>query len=179
MINTTTNTEVLTNAEIHNTIQLQRVGAGIIRYSLVLILLWIGMFKFTSYEAEGIKPLVENSPLLSWAYSAFSIRGFARLLGVIEIILGILIAGWRASPKVSAIGSFGAIIMFLITLSFILTTPGIWQPGYGFPFLSSMGQSRLKDLVLLGAATFTAGESLTAANLLSPHVHKKVYTTRD
>ena len=177
MVNT--NTDVHTNTEIHNTIQLQRAGAGIIRYGLVLILVWIGMFKFTAYESEGIKPLVENSPLLSWAYSLFSIRGFARLLGVIEIILGILIASWRASPKVSAIGSIGAIIMFLITLSFILSTPGIWQPEYGFPFLSSMGQSRIKDLVLLGAATYTAGESLTAANLLSTHTHKKVYTTKN
>ncbi len=54
--------------------------------------------------------------------------------------------------------------MFLITLSFLLTTPGVWQPGYGFPALSpSPGQFLAKDLVLLGAAIWTAGEALRAA----------------
>jgi len=54
--------------------------------------------------------------------------------------------------------------MFLVTLSFILTTPGVWQQGYGFPFPSSSpGQFLLKDLVNLGAATYTAGEALHAA----------------
>jgi len=55
--------------------------------------------------------------------------------------------------------------MFLITLTFVLTTPGVWQPGYGFPFPSPMpGQFLLKDLMLLGAAIWTAGEALRAAN---------------
>ncbi|MDQ2747707.1 MAG: DUF417 family protein, partial [Acidobacteriota bacterium] len=57
----------------------------------------------------------------------------------------------------------GAIVMFLTTLSFLLTTPGVWQPGYGFPFASpSPGQFLAKDLLLLGAAVWTAGESLRA-----------------
>ena len=48
--------------------------------------------------------------------------------------------------------------MFLITLSFLLTTPGVWQPSLGFPALSpSPGQFLSKDLVLLGAAIWTAG----------------------
>ena len=56
--------------------------------------------------------------------------------------------------------------MFLITLSFLLTTPGVWQPSLGFPALSpSPGQFLAKDLVLLGAAIWTAGEALRAARL--------------
>ncbi len=136
----------------------------------------MGLLKFTAYEAEGIKPLVENSPLLSWAYSVTSVRGFARVLGFIEILLGILIAMRRISPKVSGIGSMGSMIMFLITLSFILSTPGVWQAGYGFPCLSSMGQSLAKDLLLFGAATWTAGESLTAAGLESSTANRKMYS---
>jgi uncharacterized membrane protein YkgB len=54
--------------------------------------------------------------------------------------------------------------MFLITLSFILTTPGVWQEGYGFPALSGAGQFLIKDLLLLGAAIWTAGEALQAAH---------------
>jgi uncharacterized membrane protein YkgB len=64
----------------------------------------------------------------------------------------------------SAAGSALASGMFLTTLSFLLTTPG-WEPSLGgFPALSAMpGQFLLKDVVLLGASLFTAGESLEAA----------------
>ena len=46
----------------------------------------------------------------------------------------------------------------------MLTTPGIWEPGYGFGFLSGMpGQFLAKDLVLLGVSIWIAGEGLMAA----------------
>ncbi len=145
---------------------LERIGASVIRYGLVAVLLWVGLLKFTAYEAEGIQGLVANSPLFSWAYGVMSVRSFSAVLGVIEIVLGILIALRAVSPKLSAFGSVGAVIMFLLTLTFLLSTPGVWQPGYGFPFLSPMpGQFLAKDLLALGAALWTAGEALRAANL--------------
>ncbi len=145
---------------------LENLGATALRYGLVLVLLWVGGLKFTAYEAEGVKMLVSNSPLLSWAYQLFSVRGFSMLLGVIEISLAILIATRPIAPKLSAMGSMGAIVMFLITLSFLLSTPGVWQPGYGFPALSPMpGQFLAKDLVLLGTAVWTAGEALLAVHV--------------
>ena len=145
---------------------LENIGTIIIRYGLVIILLAVGALKFTAYEAEGIQGLVANSPLMSWVYSVFTVRSYAAILGIIEITLGILIATRPFAPKISAIGSIGAIFMFLITLSFILTTPGVWQAGYGFPFPSPMpGQFLIKDIMLLGAAIWTAGESLRAANI--------------
>ncbi len=86
------------------------------------------------------------------------------LIGTVEILLGLMIATRPFAPQISALGSIGAIIMFLITLSFVFTTPGVWQPGYGFPFPSPMlGQFLAKDLMLLGAAVWTAGEALRAA----------------
>ena len=143
---------------------LETVGANVIRYGLVIILLSVGALKFTAYEAEGIQGLVANSPLMSWGYSLFSVRSFAALIGLIEVTLGILIATRPIAPQVSAIGSIGASITFLLTLTFVFTTPGVWQPGYGFPFPSPMpGQFLLKDLLLLGAAIWTAGEALRAA----------------
>lgn len=144
-------------------VTLESVGAKVIRYGLVAILLWVGALKFTAYEAEGIQGLVAHSPLLSWAYSVMSVRSFAALLGVVEMTLGVLIALRPFAPQLSAIGSIGAIFMFLVTLSFTLTTPGVWQPGYGFPFPSPMpGQFLAKDIMLLGAAIWTAGEALRA-----------------
>ncbi len=88
------------------------------------------------------------------------------LIGTTEIIAALLIAARPFAPKISAIGSIIAIGIFLITLSFILTTPGVWQPGYGFPFPSPMpGQFLVKDLALLGIAVWTAGEALRASNM--------------
>lgn len=145
-------------------IELRKLGAGIIRYGLAIVIIWIGMLKFTSYEAEGIKGLVANSPFLSWTYPAFGVTGFAKILGVIEISSGILICLKSFAPKISFWGSIGAMIMFITTLSFLFSTPGIIQMGYSFPFISPMpGQFLLKDIVLLGASVWTAGEALTAS----------------
>lgn len=148
---------------------LERVGQGILRYGLVLILVGIGALKFTEYEAEGIKPLVSNSPLMSWGYQVMSVRGFAGLIGATEIVIGVLIALRPVWPMASAFGSLWATGMFLITLSFLLTTPGVWQEGYGFPFPSAMpGQLLAKDIFLLGAALWSAGEALEAARRTRP-----------
>ena len=145
---------------------LENIGTNVLRYGLVIILLWVGALKFTAYEAEGIQGLVANSPLMSWMLGIMSIQAISALLGVVEIVLGIMIALRSFIPKISAIGSLGAIIMFLITLSFTLTTPGVWQAGYGFPFPSPMpGQFLAKDIVLLGAAIWTAGEAWRAADM--------------
>jgi uncharacterized membrane protein YkgB len=160
MINTTDNTNMQKPS------RLESVGAVLIRYALVIVLLWVGMLKFTAYEAEGIKPLVENSPLLSWVYGIMSVQTFSMVLGVIEILLGILIATRPFSPKASALGSFGAMIIFLVTITFLLSTPGVWQPEYGFPSLSPMpGQFIAKDVLYLSAAVWTAGEALNASRL--------------
>lgn len=43
---------------------LARIERVLMRYGLVLILLWIGAVKFTAYEANGIRGLEANSPLL-------------------------------------------------------------------------------------------------------------------
>jgi len=144
--------------------RLKRIGTQIIRYGLVIVLLWIGGMKFTAYEAEGIEPLVANSPLMGWAYELTSVRGFSAFLGVVEIAIGLLIALRPVWPIGSAVGSGLAVAMFLTTLSFLVTTPG-WEKSLGgFPALSAMpGQFLLKDIVLLGASLFTAGEALEAA----------------
>jgi uncharacterized membrane protein YkgB len=50
------------------------VGLGLLRYGLVFLLVLWGGFKFASFEAEGIRPLISNSPFLSWLYAIFSVR---------------------------------------------------------------------------------------------------------
>ncbi len=49
-----------------NGVKLERLGAVLIRYALVIVLLWVGSLKFTAYEAEGVHEHAVNSPLLAW-----------------------------------------------------------------------------------------------------------------
>ena len=89
--------------------------------------------------------------------------------GVIEISIGPVMATRSIWLKASAIGGIGAVMTFLITLSFLLTTPGVWEPGYGFGFLSALpGQFLAKDLVLLGVSIWTAAEAWKAAEMPGP-----------
>jgi uncharacterized membrane protein YkgB len=140
----------------------ERLGAFLIRYGLVLVLGWIGAMKFTAYEAEGIKTLVETSPFMSWMYKVFSLQATSNVIGIAELTAAALIAIRPLAPKLSAIGSVLAVFTFLTTLTFLFTLPG-WEASLGgFPALSGSGGFLLKDVVLLGAAFFTLGDSLAA-----------------
>lgn len=145
--------------------RVEAVGRELARYGLVVVLAWIGLMKFTGYEAEGIRPFVANSPLMSWVYGPLSVRSFSAALGVVEVAIAILIAARPLSPLASAVGSAMAVGMFLTTLSFLLTTPGVWEPSLGgFPALSALpGQSLIKDLALLGISLWSLGEAWKAS----------------
>jgi len=149
---------------IQATATLEAVGQAIVRYGLVLVVGWIGAMKFTAYEAAGIQPLVANSPLMSWMYGFLSVRAFSNLLGTVEVAVAVMMALRPVSPRIAAVGSGMAVMMFLTTLSFLFSTPG-WEPSLGgFPALSVVpGQFLLKDVVLLGAAVWSLGEALSAA----------------
>jgi reactive chlorine resistance protein C len=146
--------------------RLERVGHHIVRYGLVLVLMWIGAMKFTTYEATGIQPLVANSPVMGWLYEIFSVQALSALLGVTEIAIAVMIALRPVSAIAAAVGSALAVGMFLVTLSFLLSTPG-WEPtAGGFPALSVVsGQFLLKDVVLLGAAVWSLGEAFGHSSL--------------
>jgi uncharacterized membrane protein YkgB len=141
------------------------VGRVVVRYALVVVIAWIGALKYTSYEAVGIQPLIHNSPLMSWVYNIFSVRTTAAVIGTLEIIAALLIALRPLWPRVSALGSAMGVVLFLGTLSLLFTTPGVTVASEGgFPVLSGLpGQFLLKDLVLIGAAFWTLGDSLGAA----------------
>jgi len=150
--------------------RLEGLGTILLRYGLVVILLWVGLLKFTTYEAEAIQVFVENSPLLSWLYDVVSVRTFSTLLGIFEIVLALMIAARPFAPKVSAVGSLGALVLFLVTLTLVFSTPGAWQPDYGFPYLSpDPGQFLAKDVALAAIALWTAGEALRASQESRDH----------
>jgi uncharacterized membrane protein YkgB len=93
------------------------------------------------------------------------VRTFAAVLGSLEIVAALLIAVRPLFPRLSVIGSAMGILLFLSTLSFLFTTPGVTVASAGgFPVLSVLpGQFLLKDLVLVSASLWTLGDSLGAA----------------
>lgn len=142
----------------------EAIGVHSLRYGLVLILLWIGGMKFTAYEAEGIRPFVENSPFFAWTYPVFGVQGMSNILGATEILVGLLIAARPWLPRASAVGSLLAVGMFLGTLSFLVTTPGTWVGDLGgFPAISVLGQFLIKDVALLAISFWSFGEAVRAA----------------
>ena len=113
--NTMESAPVLGVFDSHRTRKLARIGRAVLRYGLVgLLVLW-GGFKFTAFEAEGIRPLIEHSPLLHWLYPVLGVRGASDLIGVVEITAGLLMCarhwrpGWSALGSLIAAGGLGAL----------------------------------------------------------------------
>jgi len=71
-----------------------------------------------------------------------------------------LLALRPVSARLSFAGSVGAIITFLLTASFLFSTPGAVQWASGISILGAAGQFLIKDLALLGIALWTAAEAL-------------------
>ena len=121
------------------------------------VLLLIGGLKFTAFEIAALEMLISPTPWLAWLYPAIGKAGASYLLGVIEIVAGLLLALSPWSPLAKVTGGLLSSLIFVVTCSLLLTLP-IWEPAAGgFPFLSILGQFLIKDVTLLGVAmTITA-----------------------
>ena len=162
MINPTTT--LRNRSDVVNISAIDTAGRILSRCGLVLVIGWIGALKFANYEAHQIQPLVANSPFMGWLYHVFTVNTFSALLGVFEVTAAVLLAIKPVAPRLSAIGSVLAVLLFLATISFLFTTPGVGEPaGGGFPALSIIGEFLLKDVPLLGLSLWTLADSLGAA----------------
>lgn len=139
-----------------------RVGDVSLRYSVIVVLGWIGAMKFTAYEAGAIQGLVASSPLTAWLYNVLSVQATSNLIGTIEIATAAALLLAPIHRNFAIVGSAAAAITFALTLSFLFTAPG-WEGSLGgFPALSVVpGQFLLKDIVLLAVAVSLLGRALT------------------
>jgi reactive chlorine resistance protein C len=136
------------------------LGLQVARAGLVLCLLFIGLAKFTPEEAQGIQPLVSQSPFMSWMYSLWTVQAVSNIIGTTELITAALLVAGIWSSQASLLGALACVATFLTTLSFLFSTPGAIMWGHGFPALGGTGQFLVKDFVLLGAAVALAAEAL-------------------
>src|SRR5271170_121160 len=82
---------------------------------MIVMLLWAGSFKMTAPGAEGIAPLVSNSPLISWQFKLFGPYIGSDLIGLTEWLAAILIIAGYLRPKAGIIGGLIACVMFFTT----------------------------------------------------------------
>jgi reactive chlorine resistance protein C len=124
---------------------------------MVVMLLWAGSYKMTASGAEGIVPLVSNSPLISWHFKLFGPYLGSDLIGLTEWVAAILISIGYLKPKAGIIGGLIAALMFLTTSSMIITTPGAIIAVHGISYMrymSFLGLFLFKDIISLGVSFY-------------------------
>ncbi len=136
----------------------QAIGYYIMLFGSVFLLIWIGLFKFTPTEAYSIKPLIENHPLTFWMYNLISVEGVSMIIGVFELIVAGMLLLTLKFNTMKRYAGIAMCIIFLMTLSYLFTTPGTWRVVDGFPTTDFF---ILKDLLFLGFGVYLIESSKT------------------
>jgi uncharacterized membrane protein YkgB len=124
---------------------------------MIVMLLWAGSYKMTAPGAEGIIPLVSNSPLISWHFKVFGPYIGADIIGFTEITAAILFIAGYVSPKAGIIGGIITTFMFFTTSTMIITTPGAIIAVHGIRYMrymSFLGLFLFKDVIALGVSLY-------------------------
>jgi uncharacterized membrane protein YkgB len=124
---------------------------------MIVMLLWAGSYKMTAPGAEGIVPLVSNSPLIWWHFKLFGPYIGSDIIGLTEITAAILFIAGYIRPKAGIIGGFITTLMFFTTSTMVITTPGaiISVPGIDhMRYMSFLGLFLFKDVISLGACFY-------------------------
>lgn len=131
-------------------------------WATALILIWLGIFKFTPTEAAVIKPLVEHHFLMGWLYGVLSVQMVSNLIGLAEIVVGVALLIGLKQPRIGFCAGIAASVIFLVTLSFMFTTPGVFKVVDGVPVTEFF---LFKDLAFLGISLSIAGRNRAAIHL--------------
>lgn len=110
-----------------------RRGEVIGLLATALILIWLGIFKFTPTEAAAIKPLVEHHFLMAWLYGVFSVQTVSNLIGLAEIVIGVALLIGMKQARIGLYAGLASCVVFAVTLSFMFTTPGVFKVVDGVP----------------------------------------------
>ena len=132
----------------------QNIPFVIITAGMVIMLLWAGAFKMTAPGAEGIAPLVNNSPLISWNYKIFGVYHGSDLIGITEWIAAVLISIGLFKPQAGIIGGAIAVVMFFTTSTMLITTPDALIKVDGLSYMNNLGLFLFKDILNLGASFY-------------------------
>lgn len=132
----------------------QNIPFLVISAGMVVMLLWAGSYKMTAPGADGIVPLVNNSPLISWHFKLFGVYPGSDMIGLTEVIAALLIIIGLFKPQAGIIGGTIAVVMFFTTSTMVITTPGALVDVKGFHYMSFLGLFLFKDILNLGASFY-------------------------
>ncbi len=135
------------------------LGQFILRYALAIVFIWLGLMKLKNSEADYLKDVLSNSALFSWLLKYITPYAFSQLVAYLQMLIGIMIAAKPVARKLSFAGGVLASVVLFLSVTTLFTSSYVWLAPYGFPELSKLGQSILKDVVLLGAAMWCVGDS--------------------
>src|ERR1700756_5637481 len=124
---------------------------------MIVMLLWAGSYKMTAPGAEGIVPLVSNSPLIWWHFKLFGPYIGSDIIGLTEWAGALFYIAGYFKPKAGVIGGLITTVMFFITSTMVITTPGaiISVPGiHGMRYMSFLGLFLFKDVIALGVSFY-------------------------
>jgi len=124
---------------------------------MIIMLLWAGSYKMTAPGAEGIVPLVSHSPLIWWHFKLFGPYIGADIIGLTEIAAAILFIVGYLRPTAGIVGGLITIVMFFVTSTMVMTTPGaiIAVPGIShMRYMSFLGLFLFKDVISLGVSFY-------------------------
>jgi uncharacterized membrane protein YkgB len=99
-------------------------------------------------------PLVSNSPLISWHFKVFGPYIGSDLIGLTEITAAVLMIAGYLKPEAGIIGGLIATVMFFITSTMLITTPGAIVAVHGMRYMSFLGLFLFKDVISLGVSLY-------------------------
>jgi uncharacterized membrane protein YkgB len=121
---------------------------------MIVMLLWAGKFKMTAPGAEGIIPLVSNSPLTGWQFKHFGPYILGDMIGATEWTAAILLIIGYFKPKAGIVGGIILVGMFFTTSTMLITTPDDTVVVNGIHYMNNLGLFLFKDIISFGVAFY-------------------------
>jgi uncharacterized membrane protein YkgB len=104
--------------------------------------------------AEGIIPLVTNSPFTSWQFKVFGPYIGSDMIGATEWTAAILLIIGYFKPKAGILGGIILVGMFFTTSSMLITTPDDTVVVNGIHYMNNLGLFLFKDIIAFGVAFY-------------------------
>ncbi|WP_446744478.1 DUF417 family protein [Silvibacterium acidisoli] len=135
-------------------VTLQNLPFWVLSIGMIVMLLWAGAFKMTKPGAEGIIPLVSNSPLIWWQFKLLGPYLGSDMIGATEWTAALLFIIGYARPKAGLIGALITTMMFFITSTMLLSTPDATIAWRGFRYMNNLGLFLFKDVISFGVSLY-------------------------
>jgi uncharacterized membrane protein YkgB len=137
------------------------------RWSLVIVLGWLGVMRFSVDGAAALAQVLTQHAMLERLVTEGVAIGAARVLGGVQLIAALLLALGIRYTRAGVIGAALAFWLTAIPITLLLTNP-VWIESLGgFPAIGS-GQGIIKYPALSGVALLLYARDAGRASLLQP-----------